>query len=164
MRRRYDTIIRLVVSFILVGSYFVLPKYGFTFDSSLLSHLLYPLSHANIWHLAVNIMCLWMLRCPTYILTTFVIAVLCSFLPCPQFSFLDVCLVYEPTMGFSGVLFAMVGISWGKVKRFKDMIWRNKWFLIITAFIPHINFLIHFYCLLAGYLYGTICGKRYVSL
>jgi hypothetical protein len=34
------------------------------------------------------------------------------------------------------------------------MIVRNKWFLIIPAFLPHVNFLIHIYCLIAGYLYG----------
>ena len=59
-------------------------------------------------------------------------------------------------MGFSGVLFAIVGISWGKVHRFRDMLTKNIWFLIIPAFIPHINFLIHLYCLLLGYLYGHL--------
>lgn len=65
-------------------------------------------------------------------------------------------------MGFSGVLFAMVGISWGKTHRFKDMMVRNKWILIIPAFIPHINFLIHIYCLLFGYLYGysALCFSK----
>ena len=145
--------VKLIVSIILVGSYFLLPKYGFTFHGPLIDHVLYPISHANIWHLAGNILCLWLLRCPLHIFTTFVIAVLCSFLPCPQLPLWGMD-VTGPTMGFSGVLFAMVGISWGKVHRFKDMILRNKWFLIIPAFIPHINFLIHIYCLLAGYTYG----------
>jgi hypothetical protein len=63
----------------------------------------------------------------------------------------------EPTYGFSGVLFAMVGVSWGRIHRFRDMILRNKWFLIIPAFLPHVNFLIHIYCLLFGYLYGSVC-------
>lgn len=143
----------------LVGSYFFLPKYGFTsfnpFDippsSFLIPRLLYPLSHANIWHLAANIVCLWMLPCPLHIFTTFVCAVLCSFLPC---------FVSEPTMGFSGVLFAIVGISWGRVHRFRDMLWRNKWFLIIPALLPHVNFMIHIYCLLAGYTYGRYATRN----
>ena len=143
---------KLFIGFVLVGSYFLLPKYGFTFNGPLINHLLYPLSHANIWHLAANILCLFMLRCPLHIVATFVCAVLCSFLPCPQLPLYGG--VIEPTMGFSGVLFAMVGISWGKIHRFKDMVWRNKWILIIPAFIPHINFLIHVYCLLAGYAIG----------
>ena len=86
-----------------------------------------------------------MVKCPTHIFVSFSIAILCSFVPC---------FASEPTMGFSGVLFAMVGISWGKVHRFKDMVRRNKWILFIPAFFPHVNFLIHLYCLMAGYLYG----------
>jgi len=139
---------KLVVSLVLVGSYFLFPKYGFTFHGAMVNHLLYPFSHANVWHLAANILCLWMLQCPLHISTTFVCAVLCSFLPC---------FVSEPTMGFSGVLFAMVGISWGKIHHFRDMIWKNKWYLIIPPFLPHMNFMIHFYCLIAGY----ICGSLY---
>jgi len=149
---------KLVVSFFLVGSYFFLPKYGFTafwWDGchdipTYTNHLLYPLSHASIWHLAANILCLWMLRCPLHLFITYAIAVACSFLP----SF-----AIEPTYGYSGVLFAMVGISWGKVHRFRDMLWKNKWILIVPAFIPHINFLIHIYCLLAGYLYGRYATR-----
>lgn len=157
---RTFVIYRLVVSFVLVGSYFLLPKYGFTFHGPLINHFLYPLSHANIWHLAANVLCLWMLRCPPHIIATSVIGVLCSFLPCPQLPLWGMG-VTEPTMGFSGVLFAMVGISWGKIRRFKDMIVRNKWILIIPAFIPHINFLIHIYCLMAGYAYGALTNPTH---
>jgi membrane associated rhomboid family serine protease len=158
-----EKIVKLVVSFLLVGSYFFLPKYGFTaFNGSvcgydIATHFLYPFSHANIWHLAANILCLWMLRCPIHLLATYTIAVLCSFLP--SFSLYDFIVgqgtaLSEPTYGFSGILFAMVGISWGRIHRFRDMIRRNKWYLIIPAFLPHVNFLIHIYCLLFGYLYG----------
>ena len=148
---RYNSF-KLLVSFVLVGSYFLLPKYGFTFSlQPIENHLLYPFSHANIWHLAGNILCLWMLRCPLHIYATYVCAVLCSFLPC---------FVAEPTMGFSGVLFAMVGISWGKIHRFRDMLKKNIWVLIIPAFLPHINFLIHLYCLLLGYLYGRYATRN----
>lgn len=168
--------IKLVISFLLVGSYFFLPKYGFTaFDGSVsadsvIGNFLYPLSHANIWHLSANILCLWMLCCPMHLLATYLIAVLCSFLP--SFSLYDILYSYfsctpvafsplsEPTYGFSGILFAMVGISWGKIHRFREMLRRNKWYLIIPAFLPHVNFLIHIYCLLAGYLYGMLCAKK----
>lgn len=165
-----DKVIRLVVSLLLVGSYFFLPKYGFTaFDGSvnahiIATHLLYPFSHANIWHLAANILCLWMIPCRLYIFATYVIAVLCSFLP--SFCIYDSIVqggfaaLKSPTYGFSGVLFAIVGISWGKVHRFRDMIWKNRWYLVVPAFLPHVNFLIHTYCLLVGYLYGTLCAKK----
>ncbi len=148
----------LIISVVLVGSYFCLPKYGFTFHGPWLNHLLYPISHANVWHLAANVLCLWMLRCHLHICTTYLIAVLCSFLPCPLLPLYGESSAL--TMGFSGVLFAMVGISWGRIHRFRDMIVRNKWILIIPAFLPHVNFLIHLYCLLAGYLFGHLCARK----
>ena len=163
-------LVKLIVSLVLVGSYFFLPKYGFTsfdgnaFDGFPVDNFLYPLSHANIWHLLANILCLWMLRCKMHIVATYLIAVVCSFLP--SFSIYDCVMqggfsaLSEPTYGFSGILFAMVGVSWGKIHRLRDMIVRNKWYLIIPAFLPHVNFLIHIYCLFAGYLYGTLCVKK----
>jgi membrane associated rhomboid family serine protease len=169
-----EKIIKSVVSFLLVGSYFFLPKYGFTaFDGSvcgygIASHFLYPFSHANIWHLAANVLCLWMLRCPMHLVATYLVAVLCSFLP--SFCLYDsiarggFAALLEPTYGFSGVLFAMVGVSWGRIHRFRDMILRNKWYLFTPAFLPHINFLIHIYCLLFGYLYGSVCCHAMTTL
>lgn len=159
-----DKFHKVIVCLVLVGSYFFLPKYGFTSFDNIPAHILYPFSHANIWHLAANILCLWMIPCQTHIFVTYLIAVLCSFLP--SISIYD-CIAQgglaapsEPTYGFSGVLFAIVGISWGKVHRFRDMFWKNKWYLIIPAFFPHVNILIHVYCLLVGYLYGTLCDRK----
>lgn len=141
---------KVIISAVLVLSYFFLPRYGYHCGVLTWDNVLYPLSHANIWHLAANILCLWMIPCGLHLTTSFLLAVLCSTLPC---------FISEATMGFSGVLFAIVGISWGKVDRFKDMLWKNKWFLILPVFIPHVNAFIHFYCLLAGYF----CG-RYVKI
>lgn len=153
---RTRNIYKVVVSIILAWSYFFLPKYGYAtvsgFPIDYTSHLLYPISHANIWHLLANIICLWMLPCRLHLIATYSIAVLCSLIPC---------LTSEPTMGFSGILFAIVGISWGKTKHFRNMMWKNKWFLIIPMFIPHVNAFIHLYCLLVGYVYGyLICARK----
>lgn len=136
---------RIVITYLLLQSYLVLPRYGFVYGGSLIEHLSYSLCHANIYHLLGNIVCLWMVRTPLHIVATYAIAVLCSFLPC---------LTTEPTMGFSGVLFAIIGVSWGKVRRFGNMIIKVSPFILVTAFIPHVNALIHIYCLLSGYLYG----------
>lgn len=159
-------ITKAILSVLMVFAYFALPKYGFaSFDGivstdKIVTHLLYPFSHANIWHITANLVCLWMVSCRFHIFVAYAIAVLCSFIP--SISLFD-CITHwqieptqEPTMGFSGILFATVGISWGKVHNFRDMIWRNKWYLIIPAFLPHINFLIHTYCMLLGYLYGSL--------
>lgn len=142
---------KLLVTIVLVVSYFVLPKYGYHCGEYSWCNVLYPFSHANVWHLGANILCLWMIPCDLHILISFLLAVLCSFLPC---------FVLEETMGFSGVLFAIVGISWGSIHRFRDMIWKNKWFLVVTIFIPHVNAFIHLYCMLAGYLIGSCVHLR----
>lgn len=141
---------KLIVSLLLVAWYFAMPVCGFDGYSDIFGHLLYPLSHANVWHLAANVLCLWMIPCDLNLTISFLLAVLCSFLPC---------FTSEATVGFSGVLFSIVGISWGRVRRFRDMIWRNKWFLLIPFFIPHINAFIHLYCLLAGWVVGRFCKR-----
>lgn len=144
---------KVIVSIVLVVWYLTMPQVGFCgfgiHEYGVLSrHISYPLCHANIWHLMANILCLWSISCRMHLSSSYIIAVLCSFLPC----FLS-----EPTTGFSGVLFALVGISWGRTRRFKDMLWRNKWFLVVPVFIPHVNAFLHFYCLVAGYLAGMYC-------
>ena len=137
---------KVIASVVLVVSYFAMPRFAFP-GGGILGHVLYPLSHANIWHLAANIVCLWMIPCGLHLLSAYLVAVLRSFLP----SFL-----VESTCGFSGVLFAIVGMSWGRVRRFKDMLWKNKWWLVIPIFIPHVNALLHIWCLFGGFLVGYI--------
>lgn len=147
---------KLTVSLVLVVWYLAMPQYSFGWwwdypeCGAVCGNLLYPLSHANVWHLAANVLCLWMIPCELHLYAATFLSVLCSFLPC---------FITEATCGFSGVLFAIVGMSWGRVRRFRDMIWRNKWFLIIPIFIPHVNALLHVYCLLAGWVVG-----RYVPM
>lgn len=141
---------KIIVSLVLVVWYFIMPQYSFSgygigTDETLSGHVLYSFSHANVWHLSANILCLWMLPCELHLLFAIIAAVLCSFLPC---------FIGESTCGFSGVLFAIVGMSWGSARKFKDMLWRNKWWLIIPVFIPHVNALLHVYCLLAGYFFS----------
>lgn len=145
---------KAIITIVLVLSFFLLPFQGFTSiaDGNITAHLMHPLSHANIFHLAANISFLWLLKCHINIITTFVCAALCSFLPT---------FTSEPTAGFSGVLFAAVAISWGRLALFKRMLVKNKWFLIIPFFLPHVNALFHIYCLLAGYLCGYL--QRYVA-
>lgn len=142
---------RLIVSLFLVVWYFAMPRVGYVWDGGFGSHFLYSLSHANIFHLLANVVCFWMIPCELHLFFAASVAFLCSFLPC---------FILEPTSGFSGVLFAVVGMSWGRVHRFKDMIWRNKWWLIVPVFIPHVNAFLHVYCLVLGYLVGCFVPMR----
>lgn len=145
----------------LVLSYFLLPEYGFTTsltqqDTPLINHFLYPLSHANIFHLAANVVCILAMPCPLKLHITYPIAVLASFIPSPTlYDLFSVGGSMNPTMGFSGILFAAVGLSWGRIHRFRDMVYRNRIFLILPALFPNINALIHLYCLVLAYIYAS---------
>jgi len=141
---------KVIISIVLVVSWIAMPGFSFVGGCGSAAtywtgHLLYPLSHANVFHLAANILCLWMIPCGLHLGSAYFVAVLCSFLPC----FLE-----ESTCGFSGVLFAIVGMSWGRVKKFREMLWKNKLWLVIPMFIPHVNAFLHLWCLLGGYLVG----------
>ena len=135
---------RLLLSLFLVVCYF-LPIEGFTWGGSLGGHVFYMLGHVNIFHLMANILCLVVIRCPLRLFESLLCAFICSYLPC---------FTHEETLGFSGVLFAMVGISWGRVNRFKEMFTRNWFWILLPLIIPHVNGFLHLYCLLLGYFLG----------
>lgn len=123
---------------------------GFCPGSPLVCHLVYSFFHANIFHLAINLMVLWSIKNRISVLPAFVIAVLASFLPT---------WVNEPTMGLSGFLFAVFGIMWGGVGRLKDAAKTVMPFILLTMFFPNINALLHLYCFWLGYIYG-LTSKR----
>ena len=124
-------------------------------------HLLYMVSHANIWHLLGNLFVLWIMRSRLYLQESLAIAFLCSYLPAVGLFPIGM------TVGFSGVLFAIFGIKWGVYcqagdaagKEAGDMalinfICKALPFALIGLIIPHVNGCLHLYCLIAGFLYG----------
>lgn len=129
-------------------------------------HLLWPLSHANVWHLAGNAWVLWWLKGKRLFLgEAYVMAVACSFLPVlpgawemmPDADATGV----VATCGFSGVLCAMIGVKWGAWMKgcagcaaYWTFAKRVLPFVAIGAVIPHVNWSIHFYCVMAGLVYG----------
>lgn len=150
---RSGVIGRSLLSLLLFVCYF-LPRYGYAdvlsgdllcSPDGFLCHFLYPFSHANVFHLLGNVLCLWMFRCRLNIVLAYIIAVICSFIPC---------FTSEPTMGFSGVLFGIAGMSWGRIGRFGDMCRKCLPFLLLTFLVPHMNVFIHLYCLMFGYFVG----------
>lgn len=121
-------------------------------SGDMLGYVLYPLSHANVWHLLGNLFCLWCLR-ELHLAMAVAMAVACSFLP--VWGFWDV----GPTVGFSGVLFASVGVTWGRYCRrypagYRQFIRRVLPVVLLGAAIPHVNWCIHLYCVLMGFAYG----------
>ena len=159
------TIEKIAVTTVLTIWWACLPMVGYDAndfrDANVGLHLAYMLSHANIWHLLGNLFVLWLFRNKLYLLPSLIIAFLCSFLPVVGIWPMGV------TVGFSGVLFAIAGIKWGVYCR--QFVLAGHWFerealaefskkalpfAVLGIFIPHVNWCLHLYCLLAGFVYG----------
>ena len=152
--------------------------------SYIVPHMLYMISHANFWHLAGNLFVLWLIRGKLYLWRAMVLAFLFSFLPGVG-SIWEI-MNHQPvplTVGFSGVLFAIGGIKWGfwcvgqhkgkisrkgnvldeqrteiSPKRVKDFLIKVLPFAILGILIPHLNWTIHLYCLIGGFVAGMLRG------
>lgn len=135
--------------------------------TTIMGHTLYWLSHANVWHLAGNVFVLWLIRYRLYLLPSVVIAVVCSWIP--AFGLWPMGM----TVGFSGVIFAVFGIKWGVYCRsFAEAGWlfergaieefcmKALPFALIGIVIPHVNWCLHLYCILAGFCYGRWYSKK----
>lgn len=161
--RDKETIQKTVVTLVLVSWFLLMPHTGYCPDSNDLEHFTYLLSHANILHLAGNLFVLWLMRLKN-LYAALLIAVLASYMPAVG-SIWDGFAFDSITIGFSGVLFAIVGTGWGwAIRNTDDTLQRTIWyrqfatkvlpFAILGLFVPHINWCLHTYCLLAGFIYG----------
>lgn len=139
----------------------LMPMTGYTAgDCSLWPHVAYMWSHASVWHLAGNLFVLWIMRSPLRLLPSAVIAIAVSYLPAWSI-WGDVGM----TLGFSGVLFAMWGIKWGVycTRRYgrrlsacalDEFAMKAVPFALLGIVVPHLNWCIHLYALITGYVYG----------
>ena len=176
MRRHRLTIEKAVLTAVMVAWYAGMPQTGYenglTPHGPVASHILYMISHANVWHLAGNLFVLWIVRNRLYLAASLVIAIVASFLP-----------VFGPiwpldgvTMGFSGVLFAVFGVKWGiYCQNFwpggKEIMREAVWefivkavpFAVIGIIIPNMNWCLHLYCLLMGFEYGRWRWKHFLK-
>lgn len=121
---------------------------GFTNESGVVSHLVYSFQHANIWHLLCNLLALWLIRNKIDIAPAYCIAFAASYLPM---------FVVAPTLGLSGLLFAIFGIMWGKTGKAMSALKAGMPTIVITFFLPQVNGLLHLYCYAAGIAYGLLC-------
>lgn len=164
--QKYMTVSKAMVTALLVVCYLAVPAIGYTpAGGTIWEHILWPLSHANVWHLAGNLWVLWWLKGRIYLRESYVIAVLCSFLPAMP-GLWDILPIGEATdtmatCGFSGVLCAMIGVKWGtwiksgnSIEAYGTFCKRVLPFVMLGFLIPHVNWSIHFYCLIAGVAYG----------
>lgn len=136
-------------------------------------HFVAMFLHGNVWHLLGNVLVLWLLRRPLYLWQGVVIGYLCSWLPavpgvwdifggwcCNGIAAYGTMV----TVGFSGVLFGMVGVKWGVWARRKigrdgiatywTMVRRMGPFLTLGALLPGVNWCLHVYCFVVGVVWG----------
>lgn len=152
---------KVMLTVVMVGWFFAMPVTGYYCDGiathSISAHFLYMVSHGNVWHLLGNLFILWLWNGELCLSVSAVIAFACSFLPAWGLWPIGM------TVGFSGVLFAMAGIRWGQSQRtLQDFCLKALPFAVLGVFIPHVNWCIHFYCIVAGFAYGR-CQRKGMS-
>ncbi len=136
---------KLSISIACLAGYFL--HVGFYAGCPWWNHIAYSFCHANVFHLAVNLMALWGIRNKMSALLAFIVAVAASFLPM---------YVGDSTMGLSGFLFAVFGIMWGKTGRWLEVSKKAMPFILITMLIPNVNGLLHLYAFIIGYFVGFL--------
>lgn len=146
-----EILYKTIITIFFVVSFLCAPKVGFlplgVEGFCLANNILFPLSHANIFHLLCNLWCMWLLRPPYYWVSAIVISFVCSLLPEIN---------HEPIMGASGIIFAIIGARYGVRNNAKRLI-RNTWLpFIVMAFMPNVACLYHLYCIGVGFCWGYI--------
>ena len=141
----------------MVAAFLFYPKAAYSVShtlSSPIEHLFSIFSHANIFHLAGNIICLWLMKSRFRVAPALAVAFVCSFLP--QWSLWG---GTETACGFSGVLFAVAGMSWGEARQFRLMLRKCVIPLVVCGLFPNVNIFIHLYCLFAGYAVANLSNR-----
>ena len=166
---------KTIVTLVLTTCWLLMPVIGYNATAPVENHLLYLLCHANFWHLAGNLFVLWLIPGrKLWIVPSVAIAVLCSWAPV-LLGLWELCgRPADPTtmtVGFSGVLMAIVGILWGRWGREEQRNGRKHWqiwskacvkllpVIAIGAILPGLNWSIHLYCVVAGCAYGYITKR-----
>lgn len=130
---------------------------GYTNKSGILSHFTYMFQHVNIIHLLLNsfsFIVVWIALQKhvkqLHILPVFLIAFMVSFLHCASFT--------APTVGVSGVIYAMMGILTLYIKNKNLVIFLLSVLasLGVSYFVPNSNFFVHLYCFVGGAVYGML--------
>ena len=120
---------------------------GFVPGCPLYSRLSYSFCHANVWHMLCNLFVLWSIRNRMDAVSAYVVAVAASWLPM---------WVDEPTVGMSGMLFALFGIMWGRTGMAWKCVKTGAPVIVLTMLFPNVNGLLHLYCYVAGFIIGLL--------
>lgn len=138
-----------ILSINVIG-YCLLNDTGLYFGCSLWERLTYPLGHANIFHLLANMWCSFVIVKSNFresILTWMLAYIIAVTSPAGA----------AVTVGFSGVLYAVMGIiSWQAQKFWNFHAW-TLGFMFLMFLIPgKVNNCVHVYCYAMGILAGSL--------
>lgn len=151
VRRKKKEIAIYVVAAVILALSFWPWNIGATSQATFHERMLYPFFHANIFHAVCNLWCLIAMEryydiSPWKYLMAYLIAV----------SVPSVVLTAQPTVGMSGVCFALMGmITWEVARKLYWTAWIMA-FLVTGFLFPHVNAWLHLYCYLAGLLIGIL--------
>lgn len=132
----------IIIAIICISLHYTSITYSFSTIFDISNSLLYHFSHANIFHLALNLIALFQFR-PRW--KTCVVA----YISASVAAMIPFAAIEEPTCGLSGFLFA----SYSR----RYFYWKKKPYMLIasnlmTAFVPHMNWRIHILSFLIAYL------------
>nr|DAW60648.1 MAG TPA: Rhomboid protease GlpG [Caudoviricetes sp.] len=118
-----------------------------------LNRLFYPLFHANLIHAILNIFCILQLAfyyrmSRWYLLASYIIAV-----TAPSS-------LIEGTLGFSGVIFAALGLYSMIVTRGWVIAAHVALYCSLTAFFSCVNTLLHLYCYAVGFVCSLLITEK----
>lgn len=125
-------------------------QWGYQADSAWWTHLTYHFAHGNIFHLAANMLVVFLLlfnrRDGWWMwVVSYAVATLCSFMVSTP----------KPTAGLSGMLFVYYGMVFLKDGvRWKPLLQTAALLLVSCLFASRLAIGLHVFCLLAGTLVG----------
>lgn len=138
-------LISVIVSYLSLTHMIISTDFGIYIGCNLPCRLLYPFFHVNLLHAALNA---WCLLSVVFIYNTSFWKLLFSYFVAVTIP--PVCLSNIPTIGLSGVVFALFGsISFEVQRKAYYQLWMLA-YLVIGFFFPNTNALVHMYCYLAG--------------
>ena len=119
---------------------------------------LYWMSHANVFHLACNLWCLWAIRIPLRWVGALALCVICGCLPCPVWDWGEMGFVEMETCGLSGFLLCALAMAWGEAGELKKMIRYLVLPVMAFSLLPGVNLVLHAWCMAGGAMVGLLRG------
>jgi len=138
-------------------SFFSIPSVAtLTHDGGVLPRMLYHFFHANFLHALCNVWCLlalvfyYHIRWPEFALAWAVAALVPAFC------------ITAPTVGLSGICFALMGIVFPRVARKGLYLSWMAGFLALGFLFPAVAAVLHLWCFAIGCAVGYIYSKQWI--